>query len=351
MRPVGPKAKREPVPCSAGGRGGFTAASAILLLGFSYATAANGTALGNAPTGSGSEIATPFIWLPSPGQPQNRVSDDLVLALRARHALLQDEVLAGQTVGVTVRNRVAILWGAVSSTSIALRAENCIRNLPGLIAIRSELAIDPSARSPHDPALPGSKVPLPPSRQVQAELAHRRSEQASPPGQEFRWRPAGGKGPDQIPAQSRDDPLGSERLAEKSGAESLPGFPSPDSTWVPRLSTSPSVIPAPLRNENTALLLPALVLPARPAVADPARPSVNFQPASSQTTPRLVRRIEALRLADDRFYRLRAQVRGDVVYLRGTVYCWDQLFELAESIARLPGVRRVLFEDVQAESP
>jgi hypothetical protein len=73
-------------------------------------------------------------------------------------------------------------------------------------------------------------------------------------------------------------------------------------------------------------------------------------PPDPQSTTALVKRIEALRLGDDRFLGVEALVQGDVVYLRGTVYSWDHLFELARSIAQLPGIRRVLFEEVRAES-
>ena len=42
------------------------------------------------------------------------------------------------------------------------------------------------------------------------------------------------------------------------------------------------------------------------------------------------------------------EVRGDTVYLRGTVYRWEHLFELARSASRLPGVRQVLFDEMRA---
>ena len=318
----------------------FAAASVVFLLGFSGALGGDGSspmvqaASGSPPTRSASESAAPFIWVPSLTQPPNRVSDDLALGLRARNVLLQDEVLAGQILGITVRNRVAILWGVVSSPCVALRAENCLRGLPGLAAIRSELSLD--TRTEHAGARntsSGSRTPLPESRRVQGKLVHRVEEQPSTPGQEFRWRPAERKGPDKMAAQPGKSSLQSERRAERLAAESLPGFPSPDS------------------NGASLPVMPALVLPAQPSVADAARPRIPPSPAGPQTTSSLLERIEALRLADDRFRGIRVEVRGDAVYLRGTVYSWDQLFELARSISQLPGVRRVLFEEVRAESP
>jgi len=69
----------------------------------------------------------------------------------------------------------------------------------------------------------------------------------------------------------------------------------------------------------------------------------------SRTTSGLAQAVEALRVADDRFRGVRVEVRGDTVYLRGTVYCWEHLFELARAASRLPGVRQVFFDEIRAE--
>jgi osmotically-inducible protein OsmY len=73
--------------------------------------------------------------------------------------------------------------------------------------------------------------------------------------------------------------------------------------------------------------------------------------AAAPAASNLTHAIEALRLADERFYRVRVEVRGDVVYLAGTVNSWEHLFELARSVSRLPGVRQVRFGEVRAETP
>jgi hypothetical protein len=318
----------------------FAAASIVFLLDLSGASAGDGpspmlrVAPSSTPTRSAREDAAPFIWVPSLTQPPNRVSDDLDLGLRARNLLLQEKVLAGQILGVTVRNRIAILWGVVSSPSVALHAENCLRGLPGLVAIRCQLSIDPGTEHSGE-RNPGCDPPppLPESRRVPGKLVHRVEEQASTPGLEFHWRPAGQRGPERTPARPAKSPLPSERRAVKLAAESLPGFPSSDS------------------NGASLPVMPALVLPPLPSVANAARPGMPPPPAGFQTTASLLSRIEAVRLADDRFRGLRAEVRGDAVYLRGTVYSWDHLFELARSLSQLPGVRRVLFEEVRVESP
>src|SRR5438309_1337123 len=61
--------------------------------------------------------AEPLTWMPGLSQHTNHASLDLELSLRARKALLQDEVLAGQRLGISVRNRIATLWGSASSPS------------------------------------------------------------------------------------------------------------------------------------------------------------------------------------------------------------------------------------------
>jgi hypothetical protein len=290
------------------------------------------------------------VWIPSLTQPPNRVSDDLALGLRARKLLLQDAVLAGQTLGVSVRNRVAMVWGVVSSPIMALRAETCLRGLPGLAAVRSELSIEPQPeRSGEGCMSPGSPAQLPPSRRVQGRLVHRVEEQAPAPSQEFRWRPAGRRESERVPVHSRAGSLQAERSAEKPAVESLPGFPSSDGA--PRSSGPKNVLPSRLGTAVAVPVMPALVLPVLPAEGDSARPGLPAPPGGPQTASLLVKRIEALRLADDRFRGIRAEVRGDVVCLRGMVYSWDHLYELARSLSGLPGVRRVLFEEVRAESP
>lgn len=95
--------------------------------------------------------------------------------------------------------------------------------------------------------------------------------------------------------------------------------------------------------------MPAIILPSAPVVDGAKRlPGAAVSPHSISN---LAQAVEAVRLADDRFRGVRTEVRGDAVYLGGTVYRWEHLFELARSVSRLSGVRRVLFEDVRAESP
>lgn len=383
MRPARLAPIKEPIPSLAGVRGTLrpeilvAAASAICLFGFPCVPGGKGASrmLGAAPdrtpTRSASEGSSgppahrsstrtpkagdgtaPLMWVPSLTQTPNRVSDDLALGLRARKLLLQDEVLAGQVLGVSVRNRVAILWGVVSSTSVALRAENCLRSLSGLAAIRSELSIDARSEPPRDRyAFSSSAAQSPPSRRVPGKLVHRVEEQLPTPGPEYRWRPAGHRLPITMPGQASTGAQQTEKLAERPAVESLPGFPSGDSDRASRPSAPRSVLPFPAQMRESVPVMPVLIVRAPAPVRESAAPRAPVPSAASHDTSILIERIEELRMGDDRFRSVRAEVRGDLVYLDGTVYCWDHLFDLARSISRLPGVRRVLFKEVRAESP
>jgi hypothetical protein len=59
--------------------------------------------------------------------------------------------------------------------------------------------------------------------------------------------------------------------------------------------------------------------------------------------------IEALRLADIRFSRVQLEVRGNLIYLRGTVSHWEHIHEFARAIARIPNVKDIVFEDVRVD--
>jgi hypothetical protein len=96
--------------------------------------------------------------------------------------------------------------------------------------------------------------------------------------------------------------------------------------------------------------MPPITLPFTSTAAGTVPAALPSTRSLPQTDSRLAQTIEALRLADKRFRGVVVDVRGDIVYLRGTVYRWEHLFELARSVSRLPGVRRVLFEEVRAES-
>jgi hypothetical protein len=301
---------------------------------------------------AGTEAVT---WVPHSSQPPNRVSEELELGLRARKVLLHDEVLAGQMLSVSIRNRVATLWGTVRSASAARHAEECLRSLPGLTAIRNELNVPTRAESEGSIYRPSnaqartsrSQERSPDTRPVQGVLVRRTDGPAPKPSPEYVWRPAGTERPGVPSLPSPQRLVGQASMPEKPCAECLPGFPARDSQRRPSRSFD---APQPRsRADATMLVMPTLSLPLAPPLGSSVPEARPPTPSVRQSASSLSQAIEALRLADDRFHKVRVEVRGDAVYLGGTIYCWDHLFELARAVSRLPGVRQVQFEDVRAE--
>jgi hypothetical protein len=249
--------------------------------------------------------------------------------------------------GVSIHQRIATLWGSAPSASAAQLAEARLRNLPGLTAIRNELHVNSDAEAAASPARTvRSREPSPDTESVPGMLLHRLEETGPKSSSEYVWRPAGNKRPIVPPPPSPPQMVERPEKQAESCPECLPGFPARDS----RRMLSPSFdVPQPRsRVDTTIVVLPTLTLPlALPGGSSAwAAPSALPHAASS-----LTHAIEALRLADERFYRVRVEVRGDAVYLAGTVSSWEHLFELARSVSRLPGVKQVRFGNVRTEFP
>lgn len=71
---------------------------------------------------------------------------DMRQTLQARKILAEDPDLAAWNIGVTVRDRVATLWGPVPSAEVAFRAELCLKAMVELAEIRNELFISELVR-------------------------------------------------------------------------------------------------------------------------------------------------------------------------------------------------------------
>ena len=90
-----------------------------------------------------------ILLAPCPLLAQDReIPQDVLQTYEARQALLRDSVLGPLNLGVKVTNRVAVLWGPVASVEIADRAVTLLQQLPGLVAVRNELDIDPDLNLP-----------------------------------------------------------------------------------------------------------------------------------------------------------------------------------------------------------
>jgi hypothetical protein len=212
------------------------------------------------------------------------------LTLEARQALLEDKTLAALNVGVSVRNGTATLWGPIASQELARRAAQAVRKVQGIVDVRSDLRIEPVAPAMDFVVLP---VAEPPSRQAEPlrEVARRwPGELLARPG-DSRWLT------DSQPRQREE--------------------------W-----TAP---------REAVPIMPSLVVPSPPPVPAPGSPG-----ASS-----LLIQIDQLRQRDARYRDIRLQVRGGVVHLSGTVYRGDDVYEFARAVARLPGVARVLVDDIR----
>lgn len=98
---------------------------------------------------------------------------DVRQTIQARKRLADDPDLSAWNIGVTVRDRVAVLWGPVPSAEIAFRAELCLRTIIELAEVRNELFLsdqvkprrvplnidNPPLFLPAQPLLPSPKGP------------------------------------------------------------------------------------------------------------------------------------------------------------------------------------------------
>jgi osmotically-inducible protein OsmY len=95
---------------------------------------------------------------------------------------------------------------------------------------------------------------------------------------------------------------------------------------------------------------PGKVLPALSPIEPVSRPrELPKKPEAINAAGGIAEAVKDLMVADERYRRLRFEVRQSQVYLSGVVYQWADLHELARVIARLPGVEGVVLQDVRAE--
>jgi BON domain len=246
--------------------------------------------------GSKVRAADPPVWVPSAPPPGNLTVHDLELTLRARRALLQDNLLMGQGLGVSVHNRVATLWGTVSTPELSRRAEERLHDVLGLTTIRNELRVRSIGKPVRQTVLPPLQQDPPPGKQSPADAWHAVETLSRRPG-----NPA----------------LSASSAYEWRPARTQAGAPA---------KASPPVLDAEL--ESRLIIIPFANQPAKVSLA---------------------RQIESLRLADERFFSLQADIVNGVVSLRGTVRRWDDAVELATSISHLSGVTRVMVDNVHTE--
>lgn len=226
--------------------------------------------------------------LPLPGSPQQTSNDspptekDCQFALFARDALLQDEILGPLNVGVSVRSGVATLWGAVPYAALAHRAEERIRLVPGLAQVRNELRIS----VPEDDLAEFPKGPVPnPHVPIQEPK---------------RW--------------DHSAPLVSRGEEVRSSS----------------------------RRTGAPLLMPSIEIPpGQTKTVSSFGPATNLKPSSGQP---LIVVLEKLRRNNESFQGIRFEVQQGVVHLWGNAAAGEEVFNLAQQVAHLPGVQRVVVE-------
>jgi hypothetical protein len=237
---------------------------------------------------------------PSPASAEDADWDfltrDTYLMLKARRALLEDPDLAPLNLGVSVRGGAAVLWGTAPSQALARQAVEQLRLLPDLVAVWSELEVDSFLMAGDGPPPP---PPLPQSQPPSSALAAAPRRQGPAPG-------------------------------ALAGRE-VRGPP-------PAVAQPMSAVPAAPLNDSVSLL-PPIPLTSPPPAVPQAVPSSNG--------PALIEQVEQLRRRDARFQQVRVQVTNRAVFLRGVVARGEDLMDLAQAISRLPGVERVVLENVQ----
>ena len=252
---------------------------------------------------------------------------DCRLMLDALQALQKDQTLASLNLGVTVQNHVVTLWGPVPSAAMAQRARQQLLQVPGVAEVVNDLEIE----RPPDPLTENITLPFLRPENSLADLWN----QARPPSSPVRGDGQGQRG--MVPASG--SPWGAkeyglaritttpERRPDNPAGLVIRGFSPPDP---PEVQGSPDTVPGPSREVTLKTPVPVLM----PVAVSPP-------PAD------LPRMVEQLQQSNPRLRWVHPEVAGGVVRLRGTVFRWEDLLELAQAIAKIPGVERVILEDVK----
>ncbi len=242
----------------------------------------------------------------SPSQPDVRMGD-LRLTVFVRRTLFEDPELARYNLGVSVRQGVATVWGPVPTEALARRARERLRQVLGIVEVRSELypgTVEDSPGKQPSGVEPGFLLSTP---RVHGALAARTGSS---------------------PSVAEVADTSATTILDAGGPRDTPSPSLHEAvTLMPPLANRD--VPTPVAKEPTAVLL---------------TPTPFRAPAD------LASEVVKLQQRDGRFGRLRAEVRDGVVYLRGTVRRSEDLMELAQVIALLPGIDAVRLQNVQIET-
>jgi len=217
---------------------------------------------------------------------------EVLLTIEVRKALLDDPVAGPLNLGVKVDGRVATLWGPVPSNDAKQRAEAVLRKFPYVTEVRNQLRL--RVEEPINPASIGHDTWL----------------KNTPP-------PA--------PRDQRETPAAGApiNLSAHDGAV-IPATAQQD---VVRLNTSAGP------NANAAYTTHS---PTRTPVASSIDP---------ESTEAIEKRVLELQRSQSRYHQIRTRVLSRDVMLTADSNSSAALYEMAQTVARLPGVARVVVRE------
>ena len=212
-------------------------------------------------------------------------ADDCRLTVAGMRALAREPRLAELNLGLTIHDHIAVVWGTVPSAELRRLVEKTLLHVSGIAQVLNQLQVQPLWDEPVTPRAP-------------------------PPG----------------------------APQEHSPAQSVPPTV---------MVTGPSPY-AELRPAETAKAADSpMRVAARPVIITSEPPMAVLPRSASPTDPIVEQRLATLLRGDVRYLHLRAEVRDGMVILHGSVPSWDDLRLLATAASRLPGVERVVMDDVQ----
>jgi osmotically-inducible protein OsmY len=222
---------------------------------------------------------------------QETSARDLARELQVLHALHRDPQLKPLNIGVKVHDRVAVLWGPVPTRALAERAVLVVKKLPEIGVVDNQLMVQFREETVYPP-LPLVPKPTP-----------RKSDPPPPP----------------------------ESL--------LP--PMLDLVWQPVNPERPATPPKP-----SVALLPSLT--SQPSVTGTvSRPREKLEEPPDAAA--ISGAVQSLIQSDQRYRRVRYEVKQGQVFLGGVVGRWSDLRELSVAVTHIPGVDSVVLREVRAE--
>jgi hypothetical protein len=214
---------------------------------------------------------------------------DIRITLKARQVLAQDSDLGRLPIYVTVREGNATLWGRVPNEALARRAWRIVEQVSGILQLKSEVVIGPvELANDEAPRLTQSiDVPF-------REQAHHRQDQRAPGKLAGQERPAPG--------------------ARAVGAEM--GRP----------------------------------VPLRAASPESSAPAILLAPRALESADSLQSAVERVLQSDVRFVGMRCDERAGKITLGGSAARMEHVTDLSRQVARIPGVKEVVVENVRINS-